>query len=506
MSGPAEHWHRDVVVEGQKVIEADPRIVDAFKNIGYSLEAAIADLVDNSIDAHASTVLIRFLRTYDEILSLVVVDNGRGMRDADIDRAMQFGGRRPYAEGDLGMYGMGLKSASLSQADSVTVLARARNSEPVGRRWTEAQAKAGWKCDIVSKAFVAEELDRDWGAGVRLRPSGAVIRWDHVRDFQKASGRVDTYLRRVRLAIANHLGLQLHRFVESGDLTVLIDTENVDSGEVGIQTPVTPLNPFGYDRSGARGYPKKFRIAIPDAGDLDATAHIWPARSKLPGYKLGGGAVSRRQGFYFYRNNRLIQAGGWNNLRDDAEPHVSLARVELELPPELESFFSVRFSKSGVDAPRSFVDALESAAADDGTRFGAFIERAIDVYRTRGEARLKPVVPPGSGIRAEVQRAVRDSLPVIPRDDDVEVRWEPLPADRFFRIDRDDRVLILNSRYRKAVLGGRRASAADAPLAKVLLYLLVNDMFRTQRESAIERRTVEAYQAILVAAARCEQR
>ena len=506
MSGTGERWHRDIVVEGQKVIEADPRIVDAFKNIGYSLEAAIADLVDNSIDADASTVLIRFLRTDDEILSLVVVDDGNGMRDADIDRAMQFGGRRRYDTDDLGMYGMGLKSASLSQADNVTVLARARRNDPVGRRWTEAQAKAGWKCDIVSPAFAGEELDRNWGGGLRLRTSGTVVRWDEVRDFQKASGRVDTYLRKVRLAIANHLGLQLHRFLASGELTVLIDTENIDTGEIGIQTPVTPLDPFGYDRTGARTYPKKFTIKIPEAGDLDATGHIWPARSKLPGYKLGGGAVSRRQGFYFYRNGRLIQPGGWNNLRDDAEPHVSLARVEVDLPPELESFFSIRFSKSGVDAPRSFVDALEAATADDGTTFKSYIDRAIEVYRTKGEAKLKPVVPPGNGLRAEVQRAVRDTLPVIPRDDEIEVRWESLPTDRFFEIDRDARVLVLNSKYRKAVLGDRRASGADAPLAKVLLYLLVNDSFRTQRESAIERATLDAYQTILVAAARCERR
>lgn len=506
MRASKKRWSRDVVVEGQKVIEADPRIVDAFKNIGYSMEAAIADLVDNSIDAHASLVLVRFLRTSDEILSLVVVDNGRGMRNSDIDGAMQFGGQRTYSTKDLGMYGMGLKSASLSQADSVTVLSRARSHDPVGRRWTEAQAKAGWKCDIVSSAFAAEELDRQWGAGLGLRSSGTVIRWDDVRDFQKASNRVDTYLRRVRSAIARHLGLQLHRFLARGELSVLIDTENIDTGEIGIQTVVQPLDPFDYQKSGAPGYPKIFRISIPDAGELHARAHIWPARSKRPGYKLGGGAVSRRQGFYFYRNNRLIQAGGWNNLRDDAEPHVSLARVEIELPPELESFFSVRFSKSGVDAPRSFVDALETATADDGTRFAAFVERAVKVYRTRTESKLKPVAPPGTGIRAEVQRAVRDALPIIPRDNEVDVRWEPLPADKFFKVVRSNRTLILNSKYRKAVLGGRRASGADAPLSKVLLYLLLNDTFRTERESAVERATLAAYQTILVEAARCEQR
>ena len=151
MSSSGEAWHQDVPVAGQKVIEADPRIVDAFKNIGYSLPAAVADLVDNSVDAVASRVLIRFLHTEDALVSLVVVDNGRGMRERDIDRGMQFGGRRPYKDTDIGMYGMGLKSASLSQADNVTVLSKAARSNAVGRRWTEAQAKAGWKCDVVAR-------------------------------------------------------------------------------------------------------------------------------------------------------------------------------------------------------------------------------------------------------------------------------------------------------------------------------------------------------------------
>ena len=195
MSGGAS-WRQDVPVAGQKIIEADPRIVDAFKNIGYSLPAAVADLVDNSVDAAASTVLIRFLHTDDDLVSLVVVDNGRGMSETDIDRAMQFGGRRHYGDTDIGMYGMGLKSASLSQADNVTVLSKAAQSRPVGRRWTEAQAKAGWKCDVIDQGFVAAELQRSWAVGLDTSRHGTIVRWDHVRDFQKATKRVAAYLRK----------------------------------------------------------------------------------------------------------------------------------------------------------------------------------------------------------------------------------------------------------------------------------------------------------------------
>jgi hypothetical protein len=71
MSAGGAGWRQDVPVAGQKVIEADPRIVDAFKNIGYSFPAAVADLVDNSVDAAASTVLIRFLHTDDELITVL---------------------------------------------------------------------------------------------------------------------------------------------------------------------------------------------------------------------------------------------------------------------------------------------------------------------------------------------------------------------------------------------------------------------------------------------------
>ena len=497
---------QEVPVSGQEVIEADPRIVDAFKNIGYSLDAAVVDLVDNSIDAGADIVLIRFLRTEDELLSLALVDNGCGMSEETLVRAMQFGGQRDYREGDLGMYGMGLKSASLSQADAVTVLTRARRQPAVGRQWTEAGARAGWKCDIVEPTYASEVLDQSWLPDLDRSTSGTVVMWHQVRDFGKAAGRVDTYLRRIRSTLGNHLGLHLHRFIESERLRIIIDAENLETGELGVETTVVPLNPFSYPKTGKRGYPRTFMFDVQDVGELPVIGHIWPARSLLPGYKLGGGAVSRRQGFYFYRNDRLIQAGGWNNLRDDAEPHLSLARAIVDLPPAFEKFFSVRFNKHGVDAPRSFVDAAELASNRGGSTFHRYLEDAIRVYRSRAEAKLPSVVPPGHGIRAEVRREIRGQFPVPPKEKEVDIVWRQLPASRLFRVDREKPELVLNARYRTALNGNRKASAADAPVFKVLLYLLLNKTFKTQRESKIERATLHAYEKIILSALQAEQR
>src|SRR5262249_35177819 len=144
-----------------------------------------------------------------------------------------------------------------------------------------------------------------------------------------------------------------HRFVAGPRprLRIHLETLNVASNELSPAFPVQPLDPFSYNHSGARSYPKEFRIDIPQLGLLPCTAHIWPPRTKELGYKLGGGSVARRQGFYFYRYDRLIQAGGWNNYREDGEPHLSLARVAIDLPPKFQGFFSIRFNKAAIDAP-----------------------------------------------------------------------------------------------------------------------------------------------------------
>ena len=157
-----------------------------------------------------------------------------------------------------------------------------------------------------------------------------------------------------------------------------------------------------------------------------------------------------------------------------------------------------------MDAPLSFVNAVQLATSHDGTSFGAYVEQALDAYRAKAAPTIKPVVPPGPGLRSDVRKAIRDNFPVVPRDEEVTIRWERLPGDQFFGIDRDSRVLVLNSLYRRAVLGNRAASKADAPIVKSLLFLLVNDMFRTQRESTVEKATIAAYQAVLVSAARGE--
>ncbi|WP_234355862.1 ATP-binding protein, partial [Kitasatospora aureofaciens] len=178
---------------------------------------AVADLVDNSVDAGAKDVVIHFLRDSDHLVSLLVVDDGCGMDEEGLDVAMTVGGRRDYDAGALGMFGTGLKSASLSQAKSVTVISRTRRSRPTGRRWVMEHAKSDHRCDIVDAEYAQTLLDRYYDRPIIWQ--GTIVRWDGAKDFPKhgGGGQTDRYLNRIIAKLGLHLGLHPHRFLARED-------------------------------------------------------------------------------------------------------------------------------------------------------------------------------------------------------------------------------------------------------------------------------------------------
>jgi hypothetical protein len=495
-------------VEGTSIVLPDAEgVLTAVARIGYSLEIALADLVDNSIDANAGKVLIRFFRTRQRLISLAVVDDGDGMTENRLEKAMGFGSSTGRGDENLGKYGMGLKAASFSQSRSVTVLT-ARRGVVSGRRWTADNIRSGWICDHIARDAAAQHLDQDWGQ-VKLDASGTLVHWDELDAFRVAKNRADGVLEDLFRRISLHLGLTFHRFIESKRITIYLDAVNEETRQEGPQRPIQPVNPFGYQESGRRNYPRTFRCDIPRLGRLDLEGHIWPRRSRLPGYTLGGGRVSQRQGFYFYRNARLIQAGGWNGWRDDAEPHASLARVRVNLPAKYDHAFGLNVQKSAVSVPEGFLEALPSAASD-ATSFSQYMRDAIDTYRRTGQGTSTgppPLVPDrglGTRLAAKVRLELAGSLGKHTRG--VRFDWRRLSDDQFFDLDRERDTIILNSQYRSAVLFGTRGGAADAPLTKSLLFLLVSDELDRQRSSEGSREWMAKCQSVLVEAARVQMR
>ena len=495
----------DIEIVGKETLRPTPDILDALEK-DYPLEASVADLVDNSIDANAKNVLIRFVKNGRRLVSLCIADDGDGMDEKEIKRAMQFAARRPYGAKDLGMFGVGLKTASLSQADILTVVSRAKGSSAVGRQWTkEGIKKHDWSLNILNSSSAAGLLEHKWGI-VGSISVGTVIRWDHVSDFDRLRVGIDAYIERAIVGIQRHLGLKLHRFLERGRLRILVDVEDLGEMEVGPPNEIRPTNPFPADNSnGTRGYPKKLLVPLMGEGTLTMRCHIWRKKSGDEGYKLGGGKVAEHQGFYFYRHDRLIQDGGWCEHIGTNEPHLSLARVEVDIPDDLREYLKVRSNKAGVDVPATFADAVFSASAADGTDFKEFLAKAQEVYRKRSEQKAKPMLEPGEGIPAEVRIALERKSTRFLRGQACSVGWESMSGTGFLEIDQENRRIIMNRKYRKMLLRDAHGGKTDLPLIRTLLYFTFEALLAGERIGPVERTRLEAIKASMNAALKLEK-
>ena len=497
-------WRDEVPTTGAVTLPPDPEALDALGR-NHSLPTALADLVDNSIDAHATHVLIRSIRQNGRLRTLYVVDNGDGIRPDSIDAAMTVGKRREYRPADLGSFGLGMKAASFSQAQSMTVMSQTAEALPVGRRWRLTGDKRDFHCDVVPVAFAQAELDRNWA--IPWSGHGTVVRWDDVTAFPATDdpARVEPFISRITTAVAGHLGLVFHRLLDKESVSIGLDVEDVDSGIVGPRSTVGALDPFGYLKSGKAGYPKDLLAACDDIM-VRFRCHIWPGRSNLPQFRLLGGHPEQHQGLYFYRRNRLLQAGGdWHGIAA-RDRRLQLARVEINIDGDVARLFKMNPEKSRVLAGPEFSSIAEMARSQDDATFKGYLQAAEEKFReSRQRSRVRAsVIGPGKGFTPQLRRAIEDELPILAGEEPIDVRWKRMLSDDFFEIDRDNRTLWLNIKYRGKT-AGERHSVNDAPLLKALLYLLIEDVFKGEFLGARDKDNIELWQEILTAAARSEQ-
>jgi hypothetical protein len=483
------------------------KLIHALRFVGYTFEQAVADVVDNSISAKAKNVVLRFITESEQLQSFVIADDGDGMNEARLAEAMRFGSRDDYDEKSLGKYGLGLKLASLSQAAILEVLTRS-GGRSTGRRWTIAGLSQDWHCDVLDADAVTRVMDELHPEG-KGGASGTLIVWRDIDRLNLGRQGIQKGIEQLARRLHMHLGLHFHRFMETQGVRMWTEVRALDDDELPRRQSIAAVNPFGYPMSGHPDYPRTVRVEIPSAGWLSVKACIWPPNSKDIAYKLGGKAA-QRQGFYFYRHDRLIQAGGWNGvIEHEAEPHSSLARLAIDLPPELDGQFGLSVQKSRVVTPPAFVPAVSEGKDADGQPWLSKYRRAADQAYRHDDRAIEdyPFVPMGA-LPAELIELARDELAggrqrnVRP----VRVEWAPLASPDFFEIDRESSVIRLNRNYRSAVLAGRRGTATDAPIIKLLLFLLLQEDFERDRMSGGRKERLDAINRLLSEAVEHEDR
>lgn len=486
------------VIDSVRLAPEGGSTIRALSRIGYDLPDALADLVDNSIDAGAGRVEITIYRTDSEVTSVTIADDGRGMSAPELMLGMQFAGRTEHNPSDLGAFGMGLKSASFSQCATLTVVTR-QAGVTTSARWSVEQIGKDWNCELLDDA--AEEEFRKLCLPSKRPVTGTLVVWDRLTRLAVGSGDedLDTFLSSEVARIENHLGLVFHRFLSEGALTITVTVKH-ERRSLALPRTIKPRDPFDYPRTGAEGWPQSLHVELPGVGVLAMKAHIWPAGSLADGYLLGSKSGLPYQGFYFYRNNRIIQAGKWNGVvRNDQEPDLALARVAVELPA---GGLEVNVQKSALQVTASQAQAFLKAEGA-GATFEDYLEAAraacAAARRAKKTAKSVPLVP-GQGVPMSVRRFAAKLLAGEAPHQELDFVWDALDDDEVFRLDLSETRIILNKVYRRDILRDTPASSADVPLIKVLLFLLLKDDFERLRFSAKRSEYLSTCNALLLEA------
>ncbi len=360
-------------------------LLPALRNVGYKFHTAVADLVDNSIDANASRVEITAnFNSGDPWLR--IADDGIGMTSDTLTEALRLGSRSDRGPNSLGTFGLGLKTASLSQCRRIIIATRDRPSAPITVKALDLdhiEETDRWEIQNLNGTpevvRVTEPLqDRD---------SGTVVMWQNLdrlhsypdRDTPRAR---DILYRRLE-QLDRHLGMVLHRFLTGAvlgrpTLRIAIQGTRIEPWDPFVQAEekTEELEQVQLDvvHRSYRGTVLLSPFVLPNRIEFSSTAAFDSAGH--------GRSWNTSQGLWIYRANRLIQDGGWSRLRA-ADEHTKYARAALEFQPDLDNAFSIDIAKMTVGLPRQLREDLKPHI----TRLA---KRANDRYRYKPPPNKRP--------------------------------------------------------------------------------------------------------------------
>lgn len=328
-----------------------PTLIESTRAIGYSLEAAVADIIDNSIAAGANRVDIFFFPIDGAFIG--ILDNGKGMNEDEIDLAMQYGSRNPSEvrdSKDLGRFGLGLKTASLSQCRCLTVVTK-QGDQIIARRWDiDHVAEVGeWSLLILDKEEISQIPQIEC---LMENESGTLVVWQKLDRLKAGEINFELSLGRKIDSVREHLSLVYHRYLkgESGISKLKLSINNEF---------VVPLDPF---LKGKSTQPMDDEVLVIRGQEIVVKPYILPHLSRMTSEEIkqlgGKEGLRKQQGFYVYRNKRLLVWGTWFRMMRQGDLS-KLARIQVDIPNTLDELWTLDIKKSSALPPAEVRKNLE---------------------------------------------------------------------------------------------------------------------------------------------------
>lgn len=337
------------------VVPSAYNIISSNRSIGYSLSAAIADIIDNSISAEASRIDI--YSPPDASPSLLIIDDGIGMNEDELSEAMTFGGKKNCLLArdlnDLGRFGMGLKTASLSQCKCLEVISKKKGCI-VGGCWDldYLESHDSWKYIVLSKDECIERISETFLA-VDTYNHGTCVRWTKFDKLKKTSEDQNIEFDILLENAIGKLELIFHRYLEG--------EEGIKKIEISYnKNKLSPNNPFLPSKTPSISNPI---VTMFNNNEVTITPYKLPHPDKLNPIEQKrlslGSSLLESQGFYLYRNKRLIDYATWFYLAPKLEK-TKLSRIQIDINNAQDSEWSLDIKKSHVVPPQKIRSELKN--------------------------------------------------------------------------------------------------------------------------------------------------
>lgn len=352
-------------------------LMESTRAIGYSLQTAVADIIDNSIAARASRIEIFYSPVE---MYVAFIDNGLGMGENELNRAMRYGSKNPLEvrdNKDLGRFGLGMKTASLSQCEVLTVVSK-KGSTITARQWNLDYIRQ-------TNTWMLLELTLDEIGAVpkievlRNLSSGTMVIWQKLDRMIQGDNIANKMSEKMDM-VRGHLALIFHRYLSGED-----DLEKISISMNNLS--LKPSDPFLVHRNTQRM--DEYTIDMDGYPPIKIVPYMLPYVSKIKpdDRRLLGITedLQQNQGFYVYRGKRLIVWGTWFN-RNRKNILSQLARIKIDIPIEYDNLWVLDVKKSSALPPlyvRKNLDSLIENLSGQSRR----------TWEYRGKNELKGFVP-----------------------------------------------------------------------------------------------------------------
>lgn len=361
-----------MLIQNTELANPNPEfLIKSIAEQGYSLETALADLMDNSITANASRIEV-LTKIDDEPFTLFLSDNGEGMDKESLFRNMQFPSKSPEElrkSNDLGRFGLGLKTASFSQTRVFTVISRIKgNTKYHGITWDVNHLKktGKWEVIINSEEEISEILnDYQIVSNNHLNCSNefipnTIIIWRGLYKFENyldEKTKKDAFKDDITNKTSEYLSIVFHKYMERQLNPVTIRINN---------TFVVPFNPFPENQKLRALEPlqKEFGndivkiqgFVLPNSSIKESkeSSNIWTPQNK---------SLMDMEGLYIYRADRLILFGGWNSIIKKM-PRLQLGRLRIDIGNKVDHLFHLNVAKSQISIPHDLKNSFLRAIVD----------------------------------------------------------------------------------------------------------------------------------------------